>query len=336
MQFSRDVLLKHAQRRVDQEVDRQQGIIAAYLRGSLLFSSPLLGGAGDIDLVFIHSAEPDVHREIQPITPELHFDIEHHGEKVYREPQTLRIHPWLGPTLYDAKPLHDPRHLIDYTQSGVRSNFFTPENVLRRAQQPLEDARAFWLDHQLNPPTGGVDEILAFLHAIQKAVNALALLSGPPLPTRRLGLEFLHRVEDLQAAPVYGSFIALLGGDALEPPHLQSWLASWEKTVAGLDASLPSGQILAGKQLYYQKAIQALIDSERPHSALWPLLYTWTRAVEISPPNHEESPAWKEACLELGLWGDSFTDRLSDLDAFLDQIRHAVNAWSQSQGAELL
>lgn len=335
MQFSRDVLLKHAQRKVDQEVDRRKGIIAAYLRGSLLFGSPLLGGAGDIDLVFIHSEEPGTQRELDPLTPDIHFDIAHHAEKRYREPQALRTHPWLGPALQEAKPLYDPRHFIDYTQSGVRSNFFTPENTLRRAQQPLEKARAYWMERQLNPPSAGPAEILAFLGAVQGAVNALASLCGPPLPTRRLGFEFLHRTEELQAASVYGAFIRLLGGETLEPPLLQSWLTPWEKTLVALDPSLPTAGILADKQTYYQSAIQAFIDSERPHSALWPLLYTWTKAVAIPSKEQKENPAWKEACQELGLWGDLFTNRLAALDAFLDQVREAVDAWSDTQGAAL-
>ncbi len=335
MQFSRDVLLKHAQRRVDQEVDRKKGIIAAYLRGSLLFGSPLLGGAGDIDLVFIHSEEPDTQRELDPLTPEIHFDIEHHTEKRYREPQALRIHPWLGPALQAAKPLYDPRHFIDYTQSGVRSHFFSPENTLRRAQQPLEKARAFWLEQQLNPPSAGAADILAFLGAVQGAANALASLSGPPLPTRRLGFEFLHRSEELQAASAYGAFIRLFSGETLDPPLLQSWLEPWEKTLAALDTSLPAARILAGKRIYYQSAIQALIDSERPPSALWPLLYTWTKAVAQSSTEQKENPDWKEACRELGLWGDAFVNRLAALDAFLDHVHEAVAVWSRSQGAAL-
>jgi hypothetical protein len=335
MQFSRDVLLRHAQRRVDQEVDRRQGIIAAYLRGSLLFGSPLLGGAGDIDLVFIHSEEPNPGRTLDPLTPEIHFDIEHHAEKRYRAPQALRTHPWLGPALQEAKPLYDPRHFIDYTQSGVRSNFFSPENTLRRAQQPLENARAFWLEQQLNPPSASAPEILAFLHAAQGAVNALALLNGPPLPTRRLGFEFLPRTEELQAPSAFGSFIRLLGGETLEPSLLQSWLSPWEKTLTRLAPPPPAAGILAGKQTYYQKAIQAFLDSERPHSALWPLLYTWTKSVVMSPAGHKENPAWKEACQELGLWGDAFANRLADLDEFLDQIRHGVDSWAHSHGAAL-
>ena len=335
MHFDRELLLKHAQKRVDQEVEDKKDIIAAYLRGSLLFGSPFLGGAGDIDLVFIHSGEPEISRSIESITAELHYDIEHHPEKIYRDPPSLRTDPWLGPTLQDAKPLHDPRHYIDYTQSGVRSNFFTPANVLLRAQKPLDQARSFWMEHQLDPPPAGASEILAFLDAVQHTVNALALLSGPPLTTRRLGLEFQIQAEAVDAPGAYAAFLALLGGNKIDPPQIQTWLGDWEKTIAALNPTHHPEKFLAQKANYFQKAIQALLHSERPASALWPLLYTWTKAAASPATQQDENAAWQNACQELGLWGDDFAECLESLDSFLDQVQGTVKAWSLDQGAEL-
>jgi len=335
MHFDRELLLKHAQKRVDQEVEDKKDIIAAYLRGSLLFGSPFLGGAGDIDLVFIHSGEPEISRSIEPITAELHYDIEYHSEKVYRDPSSLRTHPWLGPTLQDAKPLHDPRHFIDYTQSGVRSNFFTPANVLLRAQKPLDQARSFWMEHQLDPPPAGAPEILAFLDAVQHAVNALALLSGPPLTTRRLGFEFQIQAEAVDTPQAYTAFLALLGGNKIDPDQIQTWLDDWEEAIATLNPTLHPEKFLAQKSDYFHKAIHALVHSERPPGALWPLLYTWTEAAAFPATHRDENAAWQNACQELGLWGNDFADRLESLDAFLDQIQGTLKAWSLGRGAEL-
>ncbi len=58
MRFTPEILRKHAQVLVDKETKRDRSILAVYLRGSLLYGSPLIDGAGDIDLVFIHNAPP--------------------------------------------------------------------------------------------------------------------------------------------------------------------------------------------------------------------------------------------------------------------------------------
>ena len=99
MRFTPEILRKHAQVLVEKETKRNRSILAAYLRGSLLYGSPLIDGAGDIDLVFIHNAPPLTEHQIIKLTPEIHFDIEHHDELIYRTPRELRLDPWLGPTL---------------------------------------------------------------------------------------------------------------------------------------------------------------------------------------------------------------------------------------------
>ncbi len=152
MRFTPEILRKHAQLLVDKETKNNRGILAAYLRGSLLYGSPLLGGAGDIDLVFIHTYPPEKTNEIRQLTPEIQFDIEHHDQLLYQSPRDLRVDPWLGPALHDAVPLYDPRHFLDYTQAGVRSNFSFPDNILARTRPLIDDARQFWMDRQISPP----------------------------------------------------------------------------------------------------------------------------------------------------------------------------------------
>lgn len=44
MHFDRELLLKHAQKRVDQEVEDKKDIIAAYLRGAPSYLVPLSWG----------------------------------------------------------------------------------------------------------------------------------------------------------------------------------------------------------------------------------------------------------------------------------------------------
>lgn len=336
MQLTPDDLQKHAQRRVKQEIESSRSVIAAYLRGSLLYGSPLLGGVGDIDIVFIHSVSPPVKRALDPLTKTVHFDLEHHDQLVYRDPQTLRTHPWLGPTLHNAQPLHDPRHFIDYTQSGVRSNFQRPENVGRRAGQLLESAREYWLERQLSPARGTTPEIQTFLVALQQAVNGLASLSGPPLPPRRLGYDFLTRLENIHAPDLYPAFIELLGGDHLEADQLYAWLDDWEASVERVDGPPQPHQVHSRINAYYHHAVTALLESDRPFSALWPMLKTWADAASCLADHSPGVEGWENVCRELGFWGERFQSRLTAFDAFLERADQTLRAWAETGGIELL
>jgi len=312
MEFSPEVLRAQAQRLTDRLVKDNSGILAVYLRGSLLYGSPLIGGAGDIDLVLIYHQPPELDREILPLTPEIHFDLAHHDQLTYHDPRRLRATTWLGPTLRDAQPLHDPKHFIDYTQSSVRGRYDSPETVQARAHPILEEARQFWLDRQLAPPLGTLGEIQPFLSAVEKTVNALALLDGPPLPTRRLGASFpavAHR-HDPELLP---AFYQTLGGHHLEVIDLQNWLKPWSEAL-----SAGQGTILAQQKTYFRDAVDFLLEGEQPLSALWPLLSTWTDACRHLPADHPGRQTWREACGKLGLAGNDYPHRLSSLDHFLE------------------
>jgi hypothetical protein len=317
MQFTPEILLEQAQLLTDREVDRRRGVLAVYLRGSLLYGSPLLGGAGDIDLVFIHHDPPEIPREIQPLTPEIHFDLVHHDQAVYSDHLQLRVDPWLGPALRDAQPLHDPRHFFDYTQSGVRGRFAIPETVEQRARPQLKQARQFWMERQLNPPLGSIGEIQPFLNTLQQSVNALALLSRPPLPIRRLGLEFPELANRLDPE-LLPAFLEALGADQLSLDQLESWYSPW---IAALGAEKPDLEtdLLSQQIRYLGDAVQTLLDDRQSLAALWPLLVSWTQAVQALPGQHALRGVWREACGILGLSGNDFHRRLEALDRFLDR-----------------
>ncbi len=318
MRFTPEILRKHAQVLVDKEVKNNRGIIAAYLRGSLLYGSPLLGGAGDIDLVFIHNSPPVVDNQIIKLTPEIHFDIEHHDEILYRKPREVRLDPWLGPTIYDAQPLYDPRHFLDYTQAGARSNFDFPENIQARSKPLIEEARQFWMDRQISAPREILIEFPAFLKALHNAVNALALLSGPPLPTRRLALEFPTRAAAAGAPGLSLAFNHLLGSVSLTHDQLKSWLDEWEKTIDSLSAPGSSTPPLVEKKIYYQAAMVSILKSEKPQDMLWPLINTWTEAISLLPGNNKIQLAWIKTITALGFAGKDYMVRLEALDNFLE------------------
>lgn len=318
MRFTPEILRKHAQVLVDKETKSNRSILAAYLRGSLLYGSPLIGGAGDIDLVFIHSAPPLIENQIIRLTPEIHFDIEHHDELLYRTPRKLRLDPWLGPTLRDAVPLYDPRHLLDYTQASVRSNFSFPENIQARSNPLLKEARQFWMDRQISPPLKITAEIPAFLSALEAAVNAIAIMSGPPLATRRLGLSFADRAVAVEAPGLNIAFQHLLGGITVEQDTMIEWIDSWEKSLRILktDSSTPS--LLTERDSYYKNALDDFIKRSKPAEALWPLLVTWTEIISNLPERTDIQLPWIKALTALGFAGKDYQVRLAAFDSFLE------------------
>jgi hypothetical protein len=318
MRFTPEILRKHAQVLVDKEVKKNRRIIAAYLRGSLLYGSPLLGGAGDIDLVFIHNSPPVKDSQLIKITPEIHFDIEHHDEVLYRKPREVRVDPWLGPTIYDAIPLYDPRHFLDYTQAGARSNFDFPENVQARSKPLIEKARQFWMDRQISPPEEILIEFPAFLNALQNSVNAIALLSGPPLPTRRLAMDFPRRAEAAGAPGLAVAINHLLGGVSLSHEQLASWLDEWDKTIDALPSTGNSIPMLVDKKIYFKAAMDSILGSQKPLDMLWPLIITWTEAITLLPGNHDVRLAWIKAITALGFAGKDYQVRLTAFDSFLE------------------
>jgi len=318
MQFTPELLRQHAQVLVEKEVKKDRDILAAYLRGSLLYGSPLLGGVGDIDLVFIHNSPPTIKREIRKLTPKIFFDIEHHDQLLYKTPRELRLDPWFGPSLRDAVPLYDPRHLLDYTQSGVRSNFSFTENVQARCLTLLDQARQFWMDRQINPPGEILRELPAFLSALENALNAVALLSGPPLAIRRMGREFSRRADQVNAPGLTIAFNHLMGAVNLPQDRLSSWLGDWTAAMGVLQEQTKQKAVLAKQKAYFLPAIDSLIQNESLLAGLWPLLHTWTKILTLLPSKTQLQPPWIAALTTLGFAGSDYLVRLDAFDGFLE------------------
>jgi len=318
MRFTPDILRKHAQVLVEKETKKDRSIQAAYLRGSLLYGSPLIGGAGDIDLVFVHNFPPADEREFRKLTPQIHFDIEHHDQMPYNNPRELRLDPWLGPTLRDAVPLHDPRHILDYTQSGVRSNFSFPENIQARSAQLIQKARQFWMDRQINTPLDALEEIPAFLAALEQAVNAVCLLTGTPLATRRLGMDFPQRAEAVGAPGLNVALSHLLGAVNLDKETMASWLGTWSEGMSALKQNPELAPFLVEQETYFLAALEKQLLSPRPLDGLWPLLSTWAALVRAQPDRTELQAPWLKALTTLGFAGGDYHVRLAAFDGFLE------------------
>ncbi len=335
MRITRKNLLKIAEDTAAERARKDLDILAVFLHGSLTDGEALLGGAADIDLTFIHLAEVDKEREIVRLSEEVTLDITHHNQIIYHQRRELRQHPWLGPTVYGAKLLHDPQHFMDLAQASVRGQYGRIDHVLIRAQTLFDSARQTWQDFYNAPSADpGPAEVLRYLNALGEAANAIASLSGPPLVTRRLLLDFPGRAQAVGQPGLYAGLLGLLGTSNLEARTLQGWLPSWGAAyqAAGESPYCPDG-LHSHRQTYYEMAITALLDGERPQDALWPLLVTWTEAVSHLPANPDSLAAWQDACDQLDLLGAHFERRVAGLDHYLDTIEELMEVWGREHGA---
>jgi predicted nucleotidyltransferase len=332
MRVTRNVLMKIVRDRVEQRVRADRSLLAIYLCGSLLGEDYLLGGTADIDLVVIHLDAPTQEREIVHLSDEVHLDIAHLAQKEYRQTRRLRVHPWMGPTLFACQSLYDPQHFLDFIQAGVRGQFDRSDYVVERTRKLAESARRLWLGSVQAGTKTTAETVLVYLKTLGKAANAVASLSGPPLTERRLLLAFPARAEAVNRPGLFPGLLGLLGAADLDAGVLKTWLPAWEAALQALPEGSTPARLHPHRRAYYQGSIQAMIDSGNWQAALWPLLCTWTLAVGNLGDNAEQALPWQEAFTQLDLLGEGFERRLEGLDAYLDMVEEVIDSWARSNG----
>lgn len=333
MRITHDTMLKVANDAVARKARASSQVMAAYLCGSLLGEDYLLGGAADIDLVFVHTQPVEMRREIVRMTDDVHLDIAHHFHRDYRQTRALRVHPWLGPTLFTCRVLYDPQHFLDFTQASVRGQFNKPEYIFERARQSAGEGRALWfslreISHEPEPI-----DILNYLRSIENSANSIALLSGPPLTERRFLVGFAQRAAEVGRPGLYQGVMGLLGAPNLAPGALGAWLPQWQDACLALPAGQSPVRLQPDRLSYYAAAYQALLGSHQPLDLLWPLLYTWTLAAVWLPPGSRHVTAWRQAAESLGMSGPAFAERILALDAYLDSVDETLESWARSNGS---
>jgi hypothetical protein len=332
MRITRNVLMKIVHNTVDQRVRDDRSLLAVYLCGSLLGGDYLLGGSADIDLIIIHLDPPAQEREIVHLTDEVHLDIAHHAQKEYRQTRRLRVHPWMGPTLFSCQSLYDPQHFLDFIQAGVRGQFDRSDYVVERARKLVEPARQVWLGSVRADVKPTAEMVFGYLKALGNAANAIASLSGPPLTERRFLLDFPARAEAINRPGLVAGMLGLLGASDLQAGDLEAWLADWEAAYIALPEATAPARLHSDRRIYYQGAIDAMLHSGNWQAALWPLLHTWTLAVCSLDDQADPVQPWRAAFDRLGLTGDGFVSRLEGLDAYLDMVEEAIDSWARANG----
>jgi hypothetical protein len=337
MRVTRESLIRIAKETAQERAYNDNEIIAAYLTGSLATDAvdPLLGGTADIDIIFIHKEEPKHRREFVKLTPDFHVDISNRAKSEFKRPRELRLDPWLGWEMYDPQLLFEREKFFEFVQAGLRAGFEfnAPAPALQRSHTLLSHGRQIWRDLLAITDTVTPKDVAQYMKSLYHAVNAVAELSGPPLQERRLMLEFASRAETAQRPGMDAALVGLLGASELDADAIKAWLPEWKLAFeSASESNRVDPRIHQTRLNYYEKAIVAMLESEKPRAALWPLLQTWTLAVDVLPDMAGTS--WRAACGQLGLTAVGIEERVDALDHFLDEVEGLLEDLAAQYGLE--
>jgi hypothetical protein len=336
MRVTRESLIRIAKETTQQRAFTERDIIAVYLTGSIVSDAdPLLGGTTDIDIIFVHIDEPKHSREFVKLTPDFHLDISHRAKAEFKRPRELRLDPWLGWEMYDPMLLFEREKFFEFVQAGLRAGFEfnAPAPALQRSRTLLSHGRQIWRDLLETGDTVRPQDITKYMKSLYHAVNAVAELSGPPLQERRLMLDFPSRAETAQRPGMNAGLIGLLGASALDPSQISAWIPDWKLAFeAATENEGADARIHPARVNYYEKGINAILSGVTPHAALWPLLQTWTLAVDVLPDHAVD--VWRAACGQLGFTTLGFQERVEGLDQYLDEVEALLDELAKEHGLE--
>jgi hypothetical protein len=333
MRITLEALHKAARESAERYARRDRGLVCIYLTGSLLGSSPLIGGTTDIDLICVHTTLPAYPREIVRLTDEVHLDIAHLPQSYFQQPRRLRSDTWVGSYLC-ANPivLHDIGHWFEFTQASAGAQFDLPEYILQRARAFSEAARRSWLEMQSQPPKSSPAQIHQYLDILENAANAVSVLYGTPLTERRFLLNFSARAEAAGRPGMAAGLADLIQDEPLDESALLALLDDWRAALQA--ASAPSdapARLRPARLPYYERAITAMAEESVP-AALWLLLRTWTRAARALADEQAQVSQWQKACQQLAISAERLPERLSAVDAYLDTVEETLDLWGNQYG----
>lgn len=328
MEFTSELVQQYAKSFVEDRAHKDYSILAVFLTGSIITQQdPFLEGTTDIDLVFIHIGDPETHREISPLTEDIHYDLLHHPKEKYVDRVSLRIDPWMGPMLSEAVVLYDPQHFLDLTQASVRGLYHQRENIIQRAQTLTKKARSKWFEFQSPPTNPGPPEILTYLEILDCAANGIALLNGELLTERRFLINLEHNSSRLGKPGFYPAFLGMLGAPQVDSDQLSEWIEEWEKMYKELPKQGIPPHLSPYRLSYYRKGFDHILATDQPKNILWPLLKTWSLMAGSQQENDHGYQEWKDALYQLKLLDHGFSERILALDVLLDQIENLLNNW---------
>ena len=146
-------------------------------------------------------------------------------------------------------------------------------------------------------------------------------------------MDFAARAETAQRPEMNAALSSLLGASELDASILSAWMPDWRQAFeSAMESNRVDPRIHPARLNYYEKAIHAILASDNPRAALWPLLQTWSLAVDALP-EHSLEP-WRSACNQLGLTVPGFEQRVEGLDRFLDEVEVLLDELATQYGLE--
>jgi len=333
MRITRDIVLKLAKDSAARIVRQNKNLVCIYLTGSALLDEYLLGGTTDIDLIVIHNDDPTMKREVLPLLEDVHLDIAHLSDKVFEQPRQLRSDPWLGSFMcLNPIALHDTHHWFEFTQASIAAQFDRPEYVIQRARPLADEARQIWMDLYNRQYEPGIEKIAAYIKALERAGNAVASLSGPPLTERRFWPGIYRVAQNIHTPELSAGLVDLFTTDKLNSESVENWFPAWSKAILSASILPDCPPSLADcRRSYYERAVKALAP-DYPEGAAWILLRTFTRAVSLPDSSSPCVEDWLKLSRDLALDEDHFPDRLKKMDAYLDLVEETLESWSTRSG----
>ncbi|SRR5258705_8439601 len=328
MRTTQDALLKIARDTAEKAFVPNPNITAAFLVGSMLSGNPFMGNATDIDLLVIYNGEPPREREILKLSNDIHIDIRFESAELYAQPRELRGDPWRGYSMWDPMLLHQKGRFFEYTQSIVRSQFDEPANRLKRAYAFSAPARTAWTEMQLDP-AGALP--VKLLNAAADAANVVGVLSGAPMPERRLLAQFPARANALDKPDMIKGLLDIIAAQ-VTVDFVHEWLPTWEAAFSAGGHRPGDPRVHIARLGYYKAAVQSLLESDFPLAAVWPMLSTWALAAETGNLTAEHTKPWTKALAQLGLGPASMPERLQALDRFLDILEETLEQIAAKSG----
>lgn len=340
MRITHKLLVQNAKQLVNQRRASDRSLLCAYLSGSFAATDSveeaLIGGAGDIDLVFVHNRLDQPYRELIPLTDDLHHDIWHVAQSAYDDPKQLRGNPWIGHDLF-SKPqvFYNHNHWFDFVLAGAFSKYNLPENVVQRGVHFISRARQ-GLQTMAFSEQAHADWLITYLRALSDSANALAILTGGPLSLRRLILDFPARAAALDDPAWTGRLIEAYSNGVPTQEQFDAWLAEWQRHFARMPQDKPRGypiELSPVRTNYYKNAMEALRETA-PMAAVWILIYTL--ALYLSTANPElstdsgDNPSQYLAAL--ALTPEDVAERSQNLEALVDDCEETLEQWATHMG----
>ena len=126
--------------------------------------------------------------------------------------------------------------------------------------------------------------------------------------------------------------LGLLGAHRVEDEQIRDWLRSWSQTFDAIPEESRPARLHPYRKDYYLRAFNAIIGSGEPKHVLWPLMNTWTLAASALSASNPAYLVWRDVCQQLELLSSDLSDRVTALDAFLDQVDEALLHWKGEYG----